>query len=281
VNHAFALAILAACGRVGFELDEPPVAGEHMDPAAPDAASPAVTHLRVHAVLVSDDDGGRPVAITTDQIATWVDRTSTIFGDAGLAFDFDPAADVSSAQSTLLNGMMGNGDAMWTAEQAAGNAIAAAHPGEVVVIFRHGPSPGPTGVAFSWSDIDFVAGPGFLDTSVCGHQNRNLLGLVFGHYFGLFHTFVARYTTVLDAETAFVGANNVLTVFDGDALADTPPDPDIDSEICTQSTEVTLAGVTFAIPRDNAMSFLDAPTKHLTAQQAARVRELVSRRFGR
>src|SRR5262249_17500140 len=69
---------------------------EHL--AAGDAESLLVTYwilgelrtLRIRAVAVADDDGGRPANITPLEVAQWVDKANEIYGPAGIQFLFNP-----------------------------------------------------------------------------------------------------------------------------------------------------------------------------------------------
>src|SRR5438093_512000 len=72
--------------------------------ASGSGATPSPTyHLRIHAVLLANDDGSHPATITGSQIQTLVDEASTVWAGAGIHFDFDPAQDIESRNSTLLN----------------------------------------------------------------------------------------------------------------------------------------------------------------------------------
>src|SRR5262249_8570525 len=95
------------------------------------------TTVRIHAVLVSDDDGGHPCPINATDIRTWVDKANEIWAGTGVTLQFDPAADTSTLKSTLLNAMTGNGDITWLAERAFGRQVAAQHPGRALVVFRY------------------------------------------------------------------------------------------------------------------------------------------------
>lgn len=227
----------------------------------------------IHAVRVSDDDGGRPCPIEPDQFARWVHYANRVYKKAHLRFDFDPDSEWSELQSTLLNNMTGTGDANWPDAKAAGNDHAARHPGRLVVFLRHGPGPTPTGGGFSWFDYDFVAAPGFDVTTVCGRQNIHLLAHEIGHYFALPHTFAREFATTAEADAFLARNGGKPDVFDGDGFDDSPADPFIRDVQCGDHTYVTLGGMRVNIPRNNVMSYWHGePDTNLTPQQAARVR---------
>jgi hypothetical protein len=60
--------------------------------------------------------------------------------------------------------------------------------------------------------------------------------------------------------------------FDGDQLADTPPDPMIDALHGATEDFVVLDGNRLPIPRDNIMSYWDSPRKTLSSMQIANAR---------
>ncbi len=230
--------------------------------------------IPIQALLVSDDDGGRPCPITPAEIKTWVDQANQVWNAAGVHFGFDPAAPdcCAAIKSTLLNDMTGTGDANWAAEKKYGNEVAARYPGRAAVYFRHGPGPNPTGGAFSWFDYNFVAAVGRVST-VCGHVNSGILAHEIGHYAGLAHTFARVFASVKEAEDHFTMNNADPNVFDGDGLGDTPPDPFVSTpEVQCQPTQsLSLAQVDFPLPRGNVMSYYDAPMG-LTPNQIERAR---------
>jgi hypothetical protein len=159
--------------------------------------------------------------------------------------------------------------------------VAQLHHGTVPVR----PGAAATGGGFSWSDLNFVAMPGFAVTTVCGHQNIGILGHEIGHYLGLAHTFAAEFATQADAQTAFTNSGFNPSIFDGDGLSDTPPDPWIrqNANQCGATNTVVLNGssgpVAFPLPKGNVMSYYDAPTT-FTGQQKDRIRSTIDSRAG-
>ncbi len=242
-----------------------------------------IIDLPMHGVQVTDDDPtSHATPMTGVQAQAWLWEADRVYAHAGIHFVFDPIADFSTAHSTLANQMGGTGDAQWATEVVAANAIADAFADHGVVLFRWGPDPsGPTGGAFSWTSFDFVAGCAFDYTGVCGHQNITLLAHELGHYLGLAHTFPTVYNTVGDAQAALVAASGDTTIFDGDGLVDTSPDPFSGDLQCALDTyDETLDGLPLALPRDNIMSYDDAHAKGFSPSQMLRVRQGALMRSG-
>jgi hypothetical protein len=249
-------------------------------PPSPNPAYPLLT-VHLQAVLVSDDDGQRPVRITPQQVQLWVDKGNQVFAQASVRFMYDPDVDFATLNSTLLNDMTDDSNADWQREVDFGNRVAAEHAGKLVVFFIHGPGKGPTGGGFSASNYNFVKMPGFDDTTVCGHQDIGILAHEIGHYYGLSHPFAKTFSSLQDAETYLSVHANDPEAFDGDGLSDTPPDPFIDIPLlqCNPKESITLNGIKFPLPRYNIMTYYDttgADRADLTPQQSAIVRWVLS-----
>ena len=240
--------------------------------------------LHIHAVKVTDSCAGqRAAAIEPDQVAMWVARANEVYAGAGLRFEFDPTpktGDWALLNSTDVNDLTGElpGDVKWERGRAVGYDLAARYPQKVLVLFRHGPDTGPTGGGFSGTRYNFAVLPGFSVTTACGAQNIDLFAHELGHYFGLHHTFV-EFKTKAQAAEALRKAKNRPSAFDGDGLAETPPEPYIVDLGCARDTTVTLNGVPFSLLRDNVMSYYHNDTKRLTPEQIKVVRTWVERRF--
>jgi hypothetical protein len=144
----------------------------------------------------------------------------------------------------------------------------------MVVFFRYGDKrKGAAGGGYSGGRAKYVVMPGLRST------NMGLRGLAHeaGHYFGLSHTFGRSFRSVEDAEEFLRDHNNDLSVFDGDKLSDTPPDPRLGSG----KDSIELGGVTVPLPRGNIMSYRRWDHHEwLSPQQAKIVRTNVLRRFG-
>ena len=251
------------------------------DPAL--ALAPPVS-MRVHAVFVSDDNGGRKTAITPSQVQAWVDKANEIYTSANIHLDFDPSpgsGDYEELRNTLINSMSGAGDANWIQERNAANAVAATTPHDMVTFFRWGPDPiYPTGAAFSGTDYNFIAATGFNDTYVAGHQNIGLFAHEAGHYLGLAHTFGPIFNTVAEAQNYYVSNGSNPAIFDGDGRADTAPDPFVTTAGEDASvTALTLGGTQFQLPRSNIMSYYE-PRSDVSPSQAATMRQALVLRSG-
>lgn len=98
-----------------------------------------VIHVRMEAVMVSDDDGSNPGGIATvAQLKYWVDQANDTYkaSNAHLQLDFDPDKDIAHLKDSCLNRLNHNQNGH--AAQAA-----AQYPGKMVVFFRaYQPKPG-------------------------------------------------------------------------------------------------------------------------------------------
>jgi hypothetical protein len=285
-----ALRGMTAAGAMAGEFlpRVPPLPGTP-DPRVGPADWPVVPYalptisMRLRAVLLADDNGTRRVQITPSQVKQWVDRANLILASAGIRLDYDPAfaaGDTEYYNSTLLNSMSGNSDANWNAAVSAGKALADQTPGRMLVLFRWGPGGSPTGGGFSWSDLEFVAMPGFNNTFVCGVQNIGMLAHEVGHYLGLPHTFTGIYASVATAQTAYINSGRDAGIFNNDGRDETEPDPFVDtSAVQCSAASVTLDGTVFTLPRPNAMSYYH-PISEFTPSQAATMRQVLLLRSG-
>jgi hypothetical protein len=242
-------------------------------------SAPAETiSLRLQAIRVADDDGGRPAAIDAELFGEWVSFANLAFASTGVVFSYDPAADFAEIRNTLLNNIADPNDTFpdWRAQGALGNEIAAQYPGKILVVIRHGPGPVSTYGGSGDPAHGFVILPGLEGWISCGDLAYRALPHELGHYLGLGHTLAREFASLADAEDYFVSHGDDPSIFDGDGFSDTLPDPNIFSLDCaSEVTEITLDGVQFVLPRDNLMSYYSEGTV-LTPMQASVVRFMAS-----
>jgi hypothetical protein len=160
-----------------------------------------------------------------------------------------------------------------------GNRLAAEHPGKLILIFRHGPGAHPSGGGFSWVDYDFVVMPGFDVTTICERQNIGVFDHEVGHYLGLSHTFASEFKTVAEAEAWLKDHKGDVSSFDGDGLADTPPDPFIQAIQCDRASSVILQGKRVSFDRSNLMGYWYHPHGTFSRGQVEIVRWFARRRL--
>ena len=215
--------------------------------------------LRLEAVRVADDAGGRAAEVTPEQFSDWVAFANLTYASAGISFFYDPATDFAEIRSTILNNMSGDGDSNWVEEVTLGNDVAARYPGKVVVFVV-----GSTGGGFSSCQYNFVRLFGFEGSESCTQRQLQLLAHEMGHHLGLGHTHIGKPTFLDEAAAAQYLEDNGSKpyAFDGDGLSDTLPDPFIPDFGCaTAKTELILKtkdvpyGVVFPLPRDNIMPY--------------------------
>jgi Bacterial tandem repeat domain 1 len=268
--------------------------------------------LRIHAVPLADDDGGRKYAFTLDNLTKGVARANQALAHADVELVFDPKWDWQPRNDTTLNNEDNSGANWWV----YGNQIASRYPGKIVIFFRHGKGPTPVGwghayppntgqtvpsiVPLPTDDVRYVSLPNSRNWDT--PDNGNFIAHEVGHYLGLFHThpgwgtsnlYPSTANTAAKAEQAlvdFAAANGGAPgAFNGDLLSDTNPDCcrniyDLRGLSHTSSgpASITIKGtvggknVSFTLtpPRDNLMSyfFWGAP-QTLTSQQKAVVQK--------
>ncbi len=254
---------------------------ELSDSGPTDAVGIITLRARVHAIITADDDGQRPVEITPAQVGMWVEAANDVMAPADIELDYDPATDTTTVASTLLNETDLN-HPRWLDQHAALTTMAERRPGALTVVFRHGFGVG-TGGSFAAPWLKFIGMPGWLRQLHCGGQWRWNFPLMVGHHLTLLRTFPGEgFASEADAAAAFAAAGDDPTVFDGDGVSDTLPDPFVgdDPHVCDPLRSFVLQGVEFELPRDNIMNYYANPTKTVTPMQAGLLRHALAVRTG-
>ena len=234
-----------------------------------DPLPPYTIHVQV--VQLADDDGGRATKVLPEAVKGSVDIANQVYAPVGLRLVFDPQTDWAVVKSTAANNLNVEPRNPRVAVKA-GNEIATRYPGKLVVLFRYGPGKKPIGSGFSYFNENFVVLGGVYTGS--GHRFSH----EFGHYLGLAHTHRPGFDSVQEAAAFFKKSGRNPSVFDGDGLSDTPPDPLIRPfRKKSNVTIVELDGVKFELPRRNLMSYYNGGDS-LTPQQIAIARWFLERR---
>ena len=220
---------------------------------SPATATSSVRHIRIHAVLTADSNGADAATITPAQVANLVVRANSVWDDADIVFDFDPATDVETVNDTRLNNdctIRSFTDpseqicsVMVSADAREAFALDPARDSKIVVFFRNG---GNGMTCTSPSSCDNIA-PDKASSTRAGHSvkmfgwmaegHEDTLAHELGHYLWNSHTHSTQPTTLSAAREAIrqyvekpspdLPRADGLNVFDGDRResSDTPPDP--------------------------------------------------------
>jgi hypothetical protein len=95
-----------------------------------------------------------------------------------------------------------------------------------------------------------------------------------GHYFGLDHTFARGFANIDEASKYLKDHGNDTSIFDGDRLSDTLPDPGLGIAFNNGVTKVVLNGQDVPLPTGNIMSYMNWDGHEwMSGQQAKRVRD--------
>ncbi|XZN89852.1 MAG: hypothetical protein ACM65M_19635 [Microcoleus sp.] len=256
---------------------------------------PQIYTIHIHAIPLSDDDGGRGNTITPEQFAEKVKEASDHFKPTDLRFAFDPAKDWKPRCDTTLNSL---NNAPSTKFWESANKVAAEHRGKLVVFLRWGadknkpadnwfaypPNTGqaiPARAKLPHDNIDFVAITNQADRF--GSRAGVILAHETGHYLGLFHTHPGWGTTKIEDVIKLVKEEGAIGL-NGDLLSDTPPDPctayyeeKVDKDLCGGPSSFFIEGVSFQPDRHNLMSYFSRcqPPVTISKQQIAVVRKTV------
>jgi hypothetical protein len=234
-------------------------------------------HLPIAVARVSDDDGGRLAEVTAQDVYRWIEFTNKTYERARIRLSFDPAKDAVILRSSLLNRMMGTGDADWQQAKQAGRQLSRRFPGKVLLIIRHGPNERPIGGGFSWTDYPFVA------LSRAGSSTPNVLAHEVGHYLGLAHTWSRSFRTLRELEEFLRTSRQEQDSFDGDNLLDTSPTPFVEELAERSLTSFSSGGYLFKVDLGNIMSFYNGPSpmraNWLSPSQIDRVRWVATARL--
>src|SRR4029077_6417363 len=107
--------------------------------ARPGGAGPAVSsvpagiglHVRMEAVILSDDDGGNPAGVLTlAQLRTWIGvfNSSLRRSNAHVVIDFNPKHDLARVRNSTVNRLAHNSN-------GPAAQLASHYPGKMVVFF--------------------------------------------------------------------------------------------------------------------------------------------------
>jgi hypothetical protein len=146
-------------GKIELNLDTQQVYVEKF----PSDTSPNYL-IPIIAYRVSDDDGGRPCAITAASVQQWVDEANRVYAAAGLRFIYDGV--LRDLRDTEVNNLTNDQDPWWQSARDRLNELAQQYR-SVVVVHRFGPGASSIGGGFShWGSQERWKGYGH--RSDCG-----------------------------------------------------------------------------------------------------------------
>ncbi len=206
-----------------------------------------------------------------------------IYSKVRIRFVWSPARDSAVLRNTVINSLMPRNLRAPTRERAPGagtpeqgdrecHELAERYPGKMLVLFRWGDHiRNPTGNGYSGGQASWVVMPSPRTTNA-GLRN---LSHEAGHYFGLGHTFARQFGSVADASEFLKNRGGDTSVFDGDGMSDTLPDPGLDIPSDSDVRTVALNGKVVSVPKGNVMSYMHWDGHDwISNQQGERVRAL-------
>jgi hypothetical protein len=148
---------LALCGLLigGLAFARPlgPAQGNQRKQAKKSAKNDELLHVRMEAVILSDDDGSNPPGVVdATQLHQWIHQANETYrqSNAGIELVFDKDKDLAHVKDSCLNRLNHN-------QNARAAALAAQYPGKMVVLFRaYNQKPG-----FECKDNDGLTGNGY------------------------------------------------------------------------------------------------------------------------
>ena len=238
--------------------------------------------VRVQALQCCDNDGGRECAIPIKEMQKMLDLANEIYLKARLRFVWSPTKDSAVLQEHARQCCSMPLGAHTPQDQRAPGAgtfvegwrecrkIAERYPGKLLVLFRWGDHlHNPTGNGYSGGDASWVVMPSPRATNA----GPRCLSHEVGHYFGLAHTFARGFGSVAEASEYLKKQGDDTSVFDGDRLSDTLPDPGLDIAFNNGLRKVALNGKDVPLPTGNIMSYMNwNGHEWMSDQQAERVR---------
>lgn len=235
--------------------------------------------VNVEIVRVANDDGSDLAAITPDQVLKLVDTANEILAQYSIRLEFDPQTDVDILQSTAIADMLGKGDTDWQASMEAADEIATKYHDKITVFVRKNQvfEPDPS-QKFFWWDYNFVV-ISMDDTSYCDQEDYTSLIHAIGHYLGLGNTYKQEFSSLEDANKAYIDSGYNLNFFDGDGFTDTPADIFINQTdyVCGLNGTFDMNGITVPITRGNVMAGYH-PRDSFTDEQITRARYILALR---
>ena len=211
----------------------------------PVSAQPApkpVHQLRIQ-LIITANDGEVPDATQAILFKDYVEAIRPVYSPIGVELLFDPATDARAIASNNLNNDFPVRDGQTIRLPNAENphhksrqAIADQTPNRIVVFLRNGACCGKGFGAANFGTIQapylVLMGPlQKMPPRPGPSTTANIAAHELGHYFGLSHTF-GHYALEPEDLVKFIQSrpgnpsdDEINALFDGDRLADTPPDP--------------------------------------------------------